>query len=70
MALSEIIFSVPESPKRGYEARALGFSILRRPIRSDELKTMVHDAVSCHFDEASRPAVIHLHMVKDEVTPA
>jgi len=33
----------------------------------DELKAMVQDAVRAHFDEAERPRVIRLHMVKDEV---
>ena len=31
---------------------------------------MIRDAVSCHFDAASKPSVIRLHMVKDEVIPA
>jgi hypothetical protein len=36
----------------------------------EELKKMIRDAVSCHFDAASKPSVIRLHMVKDEVIPA
>ena len=70
MAQSEIIFSVQESPEGGYGARALGFSIFTQAASLDELKTMVRDAVSCHFDEVSKPSVIRLHMVKDEVIPA
>lgn len=67
---SEIIFSVKESPEGGYEARALGFSIFTEADTMDELKTMVRDAVSCHFDGENKPSVIRLHMVKDEVIPA
>jgi hypothetical protein len=70
MPQSEIIFSVQESPEGGYEARALGFSIFTQADSLDELKTMVRDAVSCHFPDGERPAVIRLHMVKDEVIPA
>jgi hypothetical protein len=70
MRPSEIIFSVQESPEGGYEARALGFSIFTQADTLDELKTMVRDAVSCHFDADSKPSVIRLHMVKDEVIPA
>ncbi|HKN75375.1 MAG TPA: hypothetical protein VJW94_09370 [Candidatus Acidoferrum sp.] len=70
MPQSEIIFSVQESPEGGYEARALGFSIFTQADSLDELKTMVRDAVSCHFDTSSKPSVIRLHMVKDEVIPA
>lgn len=70
MAPSEIIFSVQESPAGGYEARALGFSIFTQADSLDELKAMVRDAVSCHFDSDSKPRVIRLHMVKDEVISA
>jgi hypothetical protein len=28
---------------------------------------MVRDAVVCHFDDASRPKIIRLHFVRDEV---
>jgi hypothetical protein len=66
MPQSEIIFSVQESPEGGYEARALGFSIFTQADSLDELKTMVRDAVSCHFDAGSKPGVIRLHLVKDE----
>lgn len=70
MLQSEIIFSVEESPEGGYEARALGFSIFTQADSLDELKTMVRDAVSCHFDAGSKPSVIRLHLVKDEVISA
>ena len=70
MAPSEIIFSVQESPEGGYEARALGFSIFTQADSLDELKTMVRDAVSCHFDADSKPSVIRLQLVKDEVISA
>ena len=70
MAPSEIIFSVQESPEGGDEARALGFSIFTQADSLDELKTMVRDAVSCHFDADSKPSVIRLHLVKDGVISA
>jgi len=70
MPQSEIIFSVQESPEGGYQARALGFSIFTEADSLEELKTMIRDAVSCHFDAAEKPSVIRLHMVRDEVIPA
>jgi len=70
MAESEIIFSVQESPEGGYEARALGFSIYTQADTLDELKSMVQDAVRCHFEPQSAPRLIRLHLVKDEVIPA
>jgi hypothetical protein len=60
MKQSEIIFSVQESPEGGYEARALGFSIFTQADSLEELKVMVLDAVSCHFDGESKPSVIRL----------
>jgi hypothetical protein len=67
---SEIIFSIHESADGGYEAQALGYDIFSQAETMDELREMVRDAVKCHFDEKSSPAVIRLHMVKDEVIPA
>ena len=64
---SEIIFSVQESSEGGYEAQALGHDIFTQGETMDELREMVRDAVRCHFDAGSAPAVIRLHMVKDEV---
>ncbi len=70
MTQSEIIFAVQESPEGGYEARALGYSIFTQADSMEELKTMVRDAVSCHFANAEKPNIIRLHTVKDEVIPA
>jgi hypothetical protein len=67
---SEIIFSVQEAPEGGYRARSLGFSIFTEADSLEELKKMIRDAVSCHFDPAEKPRVIRLHMVRDEVIPA
>lgn len=70
MSEREIIFSVQESPEGGYEARALGFSIFTQANSLEELKTMIRDAVSCHFEDGQKPPVIRLHFVRDEVIPA
>ena len=69
MGESEIIFTVEESPEGGYEARALGYSIYTQAETLEELKGMIQDAVRCHFNEETRPQVIRLHVVKDEVIP-
>jgi hypothetical protein len=67
---TEIIFSVQESPEGGFEARALGHPLFTQADSMDELKMMVRDAVRCHFDAGDVPAVIRLHIVKDEVISA
>ena len=61
MAQSEIIFTVQESPEGAYEARALGYSIFTQADSMEELKTMVRDAVSCHFANGEKPNFIRLH---------
>lgn len=70
MPETEIIFSVQESPEGGYEARALGYSMLTQAESMGELKQNVREAVHCHFDEGEAPAIIRLHLVKDEVISA
>ena len=65
----EIIFMVEESPEGGYEARSLGHSIYTEADTFEDLKKMVHDAVSCHFEEEERPRIIRLHVVREELIP-
>lgn len=45
-----IIFLVQQSPEGGYEARALDHDVFTQAENMEELRTMVHDAVRCHFD--------------------
>ena len=65
--MSEIIFMVSEPPEGGYAAEALGHSIYTVAETLDELNEMVRDAVICHFEEESRPKIIRLHFVREEV---
>lgn len=67
MGATEVIFLVEESPEGGYEARALGHAIFTEADDLASLREQVRDAVRCQFDEAERPAVIRLHLVRDEV---
>ena len=68
--MNEIIFQVGEAPEGGYSARALGQAIFTEAETLEELRTMVRDAVCCHFDEGQGPRVIRLHYVRDEVLAA
>lgn len=69
MNSEEIIFLVEESDEGGYEARALGHSIFTEADTLNALRSMIQDAVRCHFEETERPRLIRLHLVKDEVLP-
>jgi hypothetical protein len=64
---SEIIFLVEEDPEGGYNARAIGESIFTQADTLPELRQFVRDAVNCHYEEQSRPKLIRLHIVRDEV---
>jgi len=66
--MTELVFLVEEDPEGGYAARALGESIFTQADDVERLREMIRDAVRCHYpDEATRPKVIHLHWVRDEV---
>jgi hypothetical protein len=45
----EIIFLVEEDSEGGYTAKALGYSIYTEAESIGEFKTMIQDAVLCHF---------------------
>jgi hypothetical protein len=70
MTQTEIIFSIQESAEGWYEAHALGYPIFTQAEPIEELRDAVRDAVCCHFDSGSVPAVIRLHFVKNEVITA
>jgi hypothetical protein len=51
MAETVIVFSVEQCPERGYEARAIGYSIFTQAETMEELEANVKGAVACHFAE-------------------
>jgi hypothetical protein len=65
-----IIFIVEESIDGGFKARALDHSVYTEADTLEAIRSMVKDAVQCHFDERDRPKLIRLHIVKDEVMAA
>jgi len=64
--VSEILFVVREGDDGGLIAEAVGHSIVTEADDLDALRTMVRDAVACHFEEGQRPRAIRLHYVHDE----
>jgi hypothetical protein len=66
--MTEIVFLVEEDLESGYIARSLTESIFTQAEDLETLRVMVRDAVHCHFsDELTRPKLIRLHIVRDEV---
>ncbi len=66
---SEIIFEVSEDEiDGGFSASALGYGIHTQGDTVEELRANVKEATDCYFDETmTRPALIRLHFVRDEV---
>lgn len=64
---NEIIFEVSEAPEGGYDARALGHCIFTLGEDWDDLRSIVRDAVRCHFTGDDGPGAIRLHYVRAEV---
>ncbi len=66
--MTEIIFLVEKDIDGGYIARSFSEAIFTQADDLIDLRTMVKDAVHCHFpDEQNRPKLIRLHIVHDEV---
>jgi len=65
----EIIFLVEEDPEGGYTPKALGHAIFTQAETAEELKKNAKEAVTCHFSDEEKPAVICLRFVKEEVIP-
>lgn len=72
MNATEIIFDVTEDEADGgYSASAIGFGIHTHADSLEELRRNVKEAVDCYFDESmSKPPLIGLHFVRDEVLVA
>jgi len=64
----ELIFEVREAEEGGYVARALGQAIFTEADTWAELREIVLEVASLHFEDASaKPSIIQLHFVKDEL---
>jgi predicted RNase H-like HicB family nuclease len=65
----EIVFHVEQDEDGVYNARALGHAIFTHSDTIEELKTMIREAVACHFDEDNpeRPKIIAMRVVHQEM---
>ncbi len=66
---TEIVVEVSEDEiDGGYSASAIGHGIHTQGETIAEVRDNVREAVECYFDEpATRPRMIRLHFVRDEV---
>ena len=70
--MTEIIFEVTEDEvDGGYSASALSYGIHTEGQSLEEIRRNVKEAVDCYFDETmTRPQMIRLHFVRDEILMA
>jgi len=69
MDMEEVFFMVEESEEGGFIAKGLGVSIFTQAETLEELRSLVKDAVHCHFDDQKK-RIIRLHIVREEVIAA
>ena len=68
---TEVVVIVEEDPDGWMTAHVVSSSIFIQGDTPEQLRENVRDAVRCHFpDEKSRPKVIRLHHVRDELLVA
>lgn len=68
--MTELVFLVEQASEGGYVARAIGPSIVTEADDLPALREQIRDAVRCHFDAASIPPIIRMHVVHDEIIAA
>jgi predicted RNase H-like HicB family nuclease len=66
----EIVFSVALESDGGYVAECLSHDIFTQGNTWDELRQNVREAVAAFFFDQPKPAVVRLHLVRDEILSA
>lgn len=66
----ELIFEIRDAEEGGFYARSLGHGIFTEADTWDDLRANLLEAVSLHFeDSTTRPRLLQMHYVKDELVP-
>jgi len=65
--MKELIFEITQEADGGFVAECLTESIFTQANTWEELRKQVRDAVEGYFFDQSKPEVIHLHFIRDEI---
>jgi len=65
--MNEIMFEVTQEADGGFVAEGLSHDIFTQADSWDELRHNVREAVATYFFDQPKPAVIRLHLVRDEI---
>ena len=68
--MKELIFEITQEADGGFVAECLTESIFTQGDNWEELRRQVKDAVEAYFFDQSKPEIIRLHFVRDEVLAA
>jgi len=63
----EIVFTVNQEEDGGFVAECLSHDIFTQGDNWEALRANVQEAVNAHFFDQPRPALVRLHLVRDEV---
>ncbi|MCX6916987.1 MAG: 2-phospho-L-lactate guanylyltransferase [Verrucomicrobiota bacterium] len=63
----EIVFTVTQESDGGFVAECLSQDIFTQGDTWEELRANVREAVAAYFFDQPKPAVVRLHLVRDEV---
>jgi len=66
-SMNELVFEVTQEADGGFVAEALGESIFTQADTWGELRENVREAVAAFYFDRPAPAVLRLHLVRDEV---
>ena len=65
--MTDIHFIVQEAVEGGHLARGVGVDIVTEADDLPALRIQIRDSVHCHFGDSDRPALIRLHISRQEV---
>jgi hypothetical protein len=65
--MGELVFEVVQEADGGYCAECLTESIFTQADSWDDLPTNAIEAVNAFYFDTSAPAIVRLHLVRDEV---
>ena len=65
--MKELYFEITQEVDGGFVAECLTESIFTQADTWEELRSNVRDAVDGYFFDQTKPEVIHLHFVRDEI---
>ena len=68
--MNELVFEVTQEADGGFVAECLGESIFTQADSWNELRKNVQEAINAFYFDRPRPAIVRLHLVRDEVLAA